>query len=287
MRNPTVHSSNSLCGFFSFFYFPNGKLFFYFYTNYYCNHKLIQYSDSYIDIDRLIYCKVFLSEMQLIPEEQDVGRSFLVTRAWMQHFYIGYAIPEDILSLTAIREFLRTTTDLSELIGFYGAAKGDLAFLEVFQPMLKEVIYGDLDYENNPPPMDYWQEPVIEKGVKTMHVDHNRELPAGLEYDILYLQAAIANEEQAKRYLNRLAKQDHVITNAQELSGWGEVMESGLLVPKLIHHKKHRQYGRGIENGDYGFEVTGEQTITGREELERYLSEPISASDMILLQKVA
>ena len=225
--------------------------------------------------------------MQRMLEDEDIGISFLGTRAWMQHFYIGCTMHEDVLSLTAIREFLRTRTNLSELVGFYGAAKGDLAFLEVFQADLKEVIYADKEYEDDPPPMDYWQEPVIERGIKTMKVDHDRELPAGLEYDILYLQAAIANEEQAKRYLNRLAKQDHVITNAQELSGWGEVMESGLLVPKLIHHKKHRQYGRGIENGDYGFEVTGEQTITGREELERYLSEPISASDMILLQKVA
>jgi hypothetical protein len=220
-------------------------------------------------------------------EDEDIGISFLGTRAWMQHFYIGCTMHEDVLSLTAIREFLRTRTNLSELVGFYGAAKGDLAFLEVFQADLKEVIYADKEYEDDPPPMDYWQEPVIERGIKTMKVDHDRELPAGLEYDILYLQAAGTNEKQVRRYLDRLTKQGHVIATAHEVSGWGEVMESGLLVPRLIHHKQHRQYSGGIVNMDYGFEVTGEQTIVDQEELETYLSEPISASDMILLQKAA
>lgn len=182
--------------------------------------------------------------IELIDKEKDEGCRFLEARASMKHFLIGYACPKDLQSLKIIKRFLTEKTDLSKLVGFYGGANDDVAFWKVFHDVLKDIIYGDVEYVEgyappNPEEFDpnFRMEPLYKRGIHTIPYDHDQPLPSGLEFEILHLQVSGTNEKQLKNYLQGLNSPGYIITNGIELSGWNGSLESGLLVPLLTHNK--------------------------------------------------
>lgn len=232
-------------------------------------------------------------QLELIHEDKDVGYSFLGARTTLKWMRIGYTCPKDMKSLELIRVFLSKKTDLSKLIGFYGAAEDDVSFWKVFSPSLKDIIYADSKYieDYEPPDEKYFDpyfrmEPLYRKGIKTLIYDHDQPLPGDVKFDILRLQETDVTDEQLSNYLKALSTGGFVITNGYELRFWKGTLEKGILVPLLVHNMELLEFQKyvGGPGGD-GFSIEKERKIIGEKNLTEYFRNPISAADMVLLQK--